>query len=109
MSGDNVLQINGDNWKNEVVDSGIPVLVDFWAEWCSPCRAIAPILDELAGELAGKIKVAKINVDENQQLAGKFGIRSIPTLLIFSDGVVKEQMVCAMNKATLKEKLNAYL
>jgi len=109
MSGDNVLQINGDNWKNEVINSGIPVLVDFWAEWCSPCRAIAPILDELAEELAGKIKVAKINVDENQQLAGEFGIRSIPTLLIFSDGVVKEQIVGAINKAALKEKLNAYL
>lgn len=109
MSVSDLVHIKGDNWKSEVLDSDIPVLVDFWAEWCGPCKAIAPVLEELAGELAGKFRVAKVNVDENQQLAGEFGIRSIPTLLIFSDGVVKEQMVGAMNKAALNEKLSAYL
>ena len=87
----------------------MPVLVDFWAEWCGPCKAIAPVIDELANELAGKMKFAKVNVDENQQLAGEFGIRSIPTLLVMKAGVVQEQMVGAMNKSTLKSKIEPYL
>ncbi len=109
MSGENIVHIKGDNWKSEVIESDIPVLVDFWAEWCGPCRAIGPVVEELAGEVSGKIKVAKVNVDDNQQLAGEFGVRSIPTLLILKGGVVQEQMVGAMNKAALKEKLDAYL
>ena len=109
MSSDAVIEINADNWQSEVLDATVPVLVDFWAEWCGPCKAIAPIVDELATELTGQIKVAKVDVDENQQLAGEFGIRSIPTLLILKDGVVQEQMVGAMNKAALKEKLDAHL
>ncbi len=106
---DNVIHINDDNWKSEVLESMVPVVVDFWAEWCGPCKAIAPILDEVSGELEGKIKIVKVNVDENQKLAGEFGIRSIPTLLIFKEGVVQEQMVGAMNKAALKEKLESHL
>ncbi|MBL7114941.1 MAG: thioredoxin [Kiritimatiellae bacterium] len=109
MSSDAVIEINAENWQSEVLDAAVPVLVDFWAEWCGPCKAIAPIVDELATELNGQIKVAKVNVDENQQLAGEFGIRSIPTLLILKEGVVQEQMVGAMNKVSLKEKVDAYL
>jgi thioredoxin 1 len=109
MANPNMIHISGENWKTEVVNSPIPVLVDFWAEWCGPCRVIAPLLDELAKELSGKIKVAKVNVDENQALAGQFNVRSIPTLLILKGGVVQEQMVGAMNKAALMAKVSAYL
>lgn len=109
MASDKMIQIEGDNWQTEVLQSDIPVLVDFWAEWCGPCRAVAPILDELADELDGKLKVAKVDVDKNQALAGEFGIRSIPTLLIVKGGVVQEQMVGAMNKAALTAKIQAHL
>ncbi|MCE9616651.1 MAG: thioredoxin [Lentisphaerae bacterium] len=109
MAGNNIIQISGDNWQKEVMDSAGPVLVDFWAEWCGPCRAMNPILETLAGELTGKLKVAKVNVDENQELAGKFGIRSIPTLLIIKGGTVREQIVGSMNKDTLKAKLSSHL
>jgi thioredoxin 1 len=109
MAGENIVNIEGDNWKTEVLDSTIPVVVDFWAEWCGPCKVIAPFLDELAVELTGKLKIVKVNVDGNQQLAAQFGIRSIPTLLVFKGGVVQEQMVGAMNKAALKQKLDPYL
>ena len=86
MPAENVVHIDDTNWKSEVMDSPIPVLVDFWAEWCGPCKMIAPLLDELAGEMAGKMKVAKVDVDHNQKIAGDFGVRAIPTLLIFSRG-----------------------
>jgi thioredoxin 1 len=106
---DAVIYINDENWQSEVLKSDIPVLVDFWAEWCGPCKAIAPILDELADELVGKLKIAKVNVDDNQKLAGDFGVRSIPTLLILKGGVVQEQVVGALSKVDLQAKIDAYL
>ena len=109
MASEAVLSLTEANFESEVTSSTVPVLVDFWAEWCGPCKMIAPLLDELAGELSGKIKIAKVNVEESQDLAAKFHIRSIPTLLVFKAGVVQEQMVGAPRKADLLAKLNAYL
>ncbi|MBM4148441.1 MAG: thioredoxin [Lentisphaerae bacterium] len=106
---ENVVHINDKNWKPEVLDSAIPVLVDFWAQWCGPCLAIGPVLEQVAKDLAGKLKVVKVNVDENQALAGEFGIRSIPTLLVFKAGAVQAQMVGAMGKADLLKKIQPHL
>ncbi len=109
MAGKNIVHISQENWQNEVVNSNLPVLVDFWAEWCGPCLMIAPVLEELSDELQGKMKIAKVNIDDNQGLAAQFHIRSIPTLLVLKGGAVQEQMVGAMRKADLKAKLAAYL
>ena len=109
MSAATIVHIEGNNWQSEVLESSIPVLVDFWAEWCGPCKAIAPVLDELAGEYDGKLKIAKVDVDKNSALAGEFGIRSIPTLLIIKGGAVQEQMVGALQKSALKQKVDAHL
>ena len=101
--------VNAQTWPTEVSASAVPVLVDFWAEWCGPCRAIAPMLEELSGELAGKLKIVKVNVDESPDLAQQFGIRSIPTLLVFKGGTIAGQMVGAMPKAALKAKLESMI
>jgi len=98
-----------DNFDQEVMQSGMPVLVDFWAPWCGPCQMMAPIIDELSKELDGKIKIGKLNVDENQAKSGQFGIMSIPTMLLFKDGAVAEQFVGAMSKDDLKSRLEKYL
>jgi thioredoxin 1 len=97
------------NFDLEVMTSDKPVLVDFWAPWCGPCRMIAPIVEELANEYAGKAKVVKLNVDDNPQVSTKFGVRSIPTLLIIKGGKVVDQIVGAVPKAVLEAKLKAQL
>ncbi len=104
MSKDTVTVLDA-TFKAEVLDSQTPVLVDFWATWCAPCRAIAPALEELATQYKGKVKIAKVDVDNNQQVAQQFGIRSIPTLLLFKGGKVVEQLVGALPKAKLEESL----
>jgi thioredoxin 1 len=109
MASANVVTLSGSNFEQEVTKATVPVLVDFWAEWCGPCKMIAPLLDELADEKVGKVKIGKINVDENQDLASKFGIRAIPTLLIFKGGVVKEQLVGMTGKKDLEKKLAAHM
>ena len=103
------LVLSDSNFKDEVLNSNIPVLVDFWAVWCGPCRAIAPIVQEIAEEYAGKIKVAKLDVDNNPQTATNYGIRSIPTILIFKDGSVVHQIVGLVKKSVLTDKLDSLL
>lgn len=97
------------NFKTEVLDSQTPVLVDFWATWCGPCKMIAPIIEELAGEYDGKMKFGKLDVDTNPQVAMQFGIRSIPTLLVFKGGKVVDQIVGAMPKKSLLEKISPHM
>ena len=94
------------NFEQEVLGSDTPVLVDFWAAWCAPCKMIAPMIEEIAGEYEGKVKVGKLDVDSNPQVAGKFGIRSIPSLLIFKDGEVVNQVIGAQPKPAITEKLD---
>jgi thioredoxin 1 len=103
------IEITDANFQQEVVESPLPVLIDFWAVWCGPCRAIAPIVEELAGEYDGKIKVGKLDVDNNPDTAMKFGIRGIPTILIFKGGKVVDTIVGLTNKANLASKLTAQL
>lgn len=109
MASENILTLGTDNFDEAVTKSTKPVLVDFWAEWCGPCKMIAPVLDELASEYADKVTIGKVNIDQYQDLAVKFGIRSIPTLLLFSGGEVKEQIVGMQSKGDLKAKLDASL
>lgn len=109
MSAEHIVDLNSENFENEVLQSETPVLVDFWAQWCGPCKMLSPILDELAGEYAGKVKIGKVDVDENQELSAQYSVLSIPTLLIFKDGKVQEQHVGLKGKSELKQALDASL
>ena len=104
-----LLELTKENFQSEVIDADVPALVDFWATWCGPCRAIAPIVEELASQYEGKLKVGKVDVDAQQQLAAEFGIRSIPTLLLFKDGKMAEQIVGAVPKKQLEDKVQEIL
>jgi thioredoxin 1 len=106
---DNIVHTNDSNFEADVLSSDKPALVDFWAEWCGPCKMIAPLLDEAASEYAGKMSVVKLNVDESPNVAQKFGIRSIPTLILFKDGAVQAQKLGAMSKSQLAEFLETNL
>ncbi len=104
-----LVTITDDNFEEEVLKSDKPVLIDFWATWCGPCRMIAPIVEEMATEYDGKAKIGKLDVDSNQQTSIKYGVRSIPTLLIFKNGEVKETIIGAVPKANLVAKLESVL
>ena len=101
--------VTDSDFEQEVLESDTPVLVDFWAEWCAPCKMVAPVLDDLAEEYDGKIKFTKVDVDTNPQTAMKYGIRSIPTLLVFKDGSPVDQVVGAVPKAVIKKRLDSAL
>ncbi len=107
--GKDTVAVGDADFKTQVLDSAEPVLVDFWATWCAPCRAIAPALEELATQYKGKVKIAKVDVDEAQTVAQQFGIRSIPTLLMFKGGKVVDQIVGAVPKAKLEESLRKHI
>ena len=102
MASSNIVILTADNFANEVLKSTTPVLVDFWAEWCGPCKMIAPILDELADEYTGRVTIGKVNIDDHQNLATEYGVRAIPTLLLFQNGEVAEQIVGLRSKRDLK-------
>ncbi|KPK07589.1 MAG: thioredoxin [Betaproteobacteria bacterium SG8_39] len=107
MSSSNINPVTDDTFEPEVLNSDLPVLVDYWAEWCGPCKSIAPILDEVAQEYDGRLKVAKMNVDENQQVPAKFGIRGIPTLMLFKNGNLEATKVGALSKSQLTAFLDS--
>jgi len=103
---ENLIEFTDDNFDTEVLKSDLPVLVDFWAEWCGPCKMIAPIVEEISSDYAGKIKVGKVNVDFNNQVAMQYGIRGIPALLVFKDGAVANQIVGAVPKNDITQILD---
>ncbi len=106
---DNITHVSKDTFEDDVVKSDRPVLVDYWAEWCGPCKMIAPILDEIATEYGDRIKVCKVNVDDNQETAAKYGIRGIPTLMLFKNGDVEATKVGAVSKSQLAAFLDSHL
>ncbi len=103
------VEITAENFKEEVLDANLPVLADFWAEWCVPCKMVAPVLEQIAGEQDGKLKVAKVNVDEQSELASQFGIISIPTLLLFKNGEVVNKQVGAGSKEMIEAVFSEYI
>ena len=109
MAGNKIVVITAENFEQEVLKSGMPVLVDFWAPWCGPCRMLAPVIDEIAGEFQGKVKVGKANVDEEGELAAKFRIMSIPTVIIFKSGQAVERIMGAMPRQEYARALEKVL
>ena len=109
MASTAVLEVTDANFDEEVLKSDQPVLIDFWAVWCGPCKALSPIVDEVAQSYAGRVKVAKMNVDQNQGTPGRYGIRGIPTLLIFKGGQVKEQIVGYVPKETIEKAIDKHM
>jgi thioredoxin 1 len=107
--GKDVVVLNNDNWKQEVAEAKQPVLVDFWAEWCAPCRMIAPAVDALATTYAGRAKVAKLNIDESPEVANAFGVRSIPTLLVFREGRVVDAQIGAVPQSSIARMIESHL
>jgi thioredoxin 1 len=105
MAGADVMNIGDGDFKKEVLESQTPVVVDFWATWCAPCRAIAPALEDLASQYKGRVKVAKVNIDDNQDTPQQYGVRSIPTLLVFKGGRVVDQIVGAVPKSKLEDAI----
>jgi len=106
---ENVMEFDDQNFDSDVLEAGMPVLVDFWAVWCGPCKAIAPIVGEVANDYSGKVRVGKIDVDSNNQVARRYGIRSIPTLLLFSGGEVVDQVIGNVAKASIESMLSKAL
>jgi thioredoxin 1 len=105
MAAPNIVALTQDNFTAEVLNASMPVLVDFWAEWCGPCKMIGPVLDELATEYAGQVKIGKVDIDQQQALAAQYGVRAIPTLLLFHQGQVADQMVGLRSKKDLKASI----
>jgi thioredoxin 1 len=108
MAAPNIVTLTDANFQEEVLQSLTPVLVDFWADWCGPCKMLSPILDEIAGDYDGRVKVAKVNIDEHQGVATEYGVRAIPTLLIFKNGQVVEQVVGLKSKRDLKANIEKF-
>ena len=108
MAEKNITDVTDENFKIEILDATVPALVDFWAAWCGPCRAIAPVVEELAGQYEGQVKIGKCNVDENPKIPGQYGIRAIPTLILFKNGAVAEQITGAVSKMTLENAIKRF-
>ena len=106
---ENIIDLDSSSFDSTVSASDVPVLVDFWAPWCGPCKAIAPVLEELAGEIGGKAKICKLNVDDNSEIAGKYNIRAIPAMLIFKGGEKVDEIVGIADKAAISSKLEAQM
>ena len=105
----NILEVSDSSFESEIIKSEIPAMVDFWAEWCGPCKMVGPVVEELAGEYQGKIKIAKMDVDQNRETPAKFGIRNIPTLILFKGGEVVKTIIGAQPKSSIDEELKKLL